>query len=78
MNIRIDSSGHHALYAGPNCPFCGRLMPENGSCACGVWKRAPLSNPSYLIELTEKGPALAQNLSHYAEQRKAALAEQEQ
>jgi hypothetical protein len=77
MNIRLDGSGHTALYASDGCPFCGRPLPEEGACPCGVWKRIRLTAPTYLIELTPKGPELAKDSNYWVEQYKAANAEKE-
>lgn len=77
MNIRLDSTREASLYVGSGCPFCGRALPEDGACACGVWKRIPVKSPTYLIELTEKGPELAKDSKYWSEQYKAAQAEKE-
>ena len=78
MNIRLDSTGHAALYASGDCPFCGRRMLESGACACGVWKRTPVNSPTFLIELTPNHRELVNKEGYWAEQFKAAKAEKGQ
>jgi hypothetical protein len=75
MNIRLDSTGHSVLYVGDKCPYCGRALPEKGTCKCGVWARRPVDSPTYLIELTANHRELVDKAGHWSEQYKQAKEE---
>ena len=72
MNIRMQSTKEAVLYAGSDCPFCSRPLPESGACACKVWKRTPVQSPTYLIELTPEHKDLVNKEGYWSAQYAAA------
>ena len=70
MNIQMHDSYTGAIYSSSNCGFCGRTLPENGTCVCGVWKRVQVTQPVYIIELAPGGDKLAKQPGYFDAQQR--------